>query len=74
MPQMSGPELAAELAPLRPQMKVLFMSGYSGNAITRHGVLREGVMFLQKPFSPASVTETVRDVLAAPKATVNVPE
>ncbi len=43
------------------------MSSYSGNAITRHGVLSEGVMFLQKPFPPASVTHTVREVLSAPK-------
>jgi CheY-like chemotaxis protein len=68
MPQMSGPELAAELMPLRPEMKLLFMSGYSGNAITRHGVLQEGAMFLQKPFSPASVAQAVRDVLAAPSS------
>ncbi len=67
MPQMSGPELAQELSVMRPNMKLLFMSGYSGNAITRHGVLSEGVMFLQKPFTPASVTHTVREVLSAPK-------
>jgi signal transduction histidine kinase/DNA-binding response OmpR family regulator len=67
MPQVSGPDLAIELSALRPQLKVLFMSGYSGNAITRHGVLREGLMFLQKPFSPASVTHAVREVLASPK-------
>jgi len=67
MPQMSGPELAQELTAMRPGMKVLFMSGYSGNAITRHGVLSEGVMFLQKPFTPASVTHAVREVLSAPQ-------
>jgi two-component system, cell cycle sensor histidine kinase and response regulator CckA len=67
MPQVSGPDLAIELSALRPQLKVLFMSGYSGNAITRHGVLREGLMFLQKPFSPESVTHAVREVLASPK-------
>ena len=67
MPQVSGPDLAIELSALRPELRVLFMSGYSGNAITRHGVLREGLMFLQKPFSPASVTHAVREVLASPK-------
>jgi PAS domain S-box-containing protein len=67
MPQVSGPDLAVELTALRPELKVLFMSGYSGNAITRHGVLREGLMCLQKPFSPASVTHAVREVLASPK-------
>ena len=67
MPFVSGPELAAELASARPELKVLFMSGYSGNAITRHGVLREGVMFLHKPFTPTSVAHAVREVLAAPR-------
>jgi len=64
MPGVSGPELAAELMQKRPDMKVLFMSGYSGTAITRHGVLREGLVFLQKPFSPGSVTRAVRAALA----------
>jgi two-component system cell cycle sensor histidine kinase/response regulator CckA len=67
MPQVSGPDLAFELSALRPELRVLFMSGYSGNAITRHGVLREGLTFLQKPFSPTSVTHAVREVLASPK-------
>ncbi len=64
MPGVSGPELAVELLEKRPEMKVLFMSGYSGSAITRHGVLREGLVFLQKPFSPGSVTRAVRAALA----------
>ncbi|MET0795368.1 MAG: response regulator [Polyangiaceae bacterium] len=63
MPGVSGPELAIELQQKRPEMKVLFMSGYSGSAITRHGVLREGLVFLQKPFSPGSVTRAVRTAL-----------
>ena len=63
MPGVSGPELAVELQHKRPEMKVLFMSGYSGSAITRHGVLREGLVFLQKPFSPGSVTRAVRSAL-----------
>ena len=65
MPGVSGPELAVELLRRRPDMKVLFMSGYSGTAITRHGVLREGLAFLPKPFSPASVRRAVRAVLAS---------
>ena len=64
MPGVSGPELAVELMGKRRDMKVLFMSGYSGSAITRHGVLREGLTFLQKPFSPGSVTRAVRAALA----------
>jgi signal transduction histidine kinase/ActR/RegA family two-component response regulator len=65
MPGASGPELAVELLERRPEMKVLFMSGYSGTAITRHGVLREGLVFLQKPFSPGSVTRAVRSALSS---------
>jgi CheY-like chemotaxis protein len=65
MPGLSGPELALELSAQRPEMKVLFMSGYSGTAITRHGMLREGLVFLQKPFSPGSVTRAVHAALRA---------
>ena len=63
MPGVNGPELAVELLRRRPDMKVLFMSGYSGTAITRHGVLREGLAFLPKPFSPATVRRAVRAAL-----------
>ncbi len=65
MPGLSGPDLATELLAKRPDMKVLFMSGYSGTAITKHGMLREGLVFLQKPFSPVSVTRAVRAALNA---------
>jgi len=64
MPGVSGPELALQLTQKRADMRVLFMSGYSGTAITRHGVLRDGVLFLQKPFSPGSITRAVRAALA----------
>ncbi len=64
MPGVSGPDLAVQLLRSRPEMKVLFMSGYSGTAITRHGVLREGLSFLPKPFSPASVRRAVRAALS----------
>jgi CheY-like chemotaxis protein len=65
MPGMSGPDLASELTLQRPDMKILFMSGYSGTAITRHGMLKEGLVFLQKPFSPGSVTRAVRAALGS---------
>jgi len=65
MPGVSGPELAVELQQQRPEMKVLFMSGYAGSAITPHGMLKEGLVFLQKPFSPGSVTRAVRAALGA---------
>ncbi len=63
MPGMSGGELARELQLTHPQMKVLFMSGYTDDAIVRHGILAPGVAFLQKPFTPASLAHKVREVL-----------
>jgi CheY-like chemotaxis protein len=66
MPEMSGRELADRLAPLRPEMKVLFMSGYTDNAIVHQGVLEEGANFIQKPFPTDALAHKVREVLDAP--------
>jgi DNA-binding NtrC family response regulator len=66
MPQMSGPELLALVAPLRPDMKILCMSGYTDDAVVRHGVLSAEIAFIQKPFTPGTLARKVRAVLDGP--------
>ena len=63
MPGTSGRELASRITPHRPDIRVLFMSGYTENVITSGGMLEKGLAFLQKPFSPAVLVEKVREVL-----------
>ena len=63
MPQMSGRELADRLTPLRPEMKILYMSGYTEDALVRHGVADLSVAFLQKPFRPIELARRVHAVL-----------
>ena len=63
MPNMGGQEVAASLAPLLREMKVLFISGYSDEAIVRHGILSPGTRFLQKPFRLDALLRKVREVL-----------
>ena len=65
MPGMNGRELAAQLAPLHPEMKLLFMSGYTADVIAHHNLLDEGVHFIHKPFSLKSLSIKVRDTLNA---------
>ena len=63
MPHMSGRELAVRLAPMRPEMRVLYMSGYPDNTIVQHGVLEPGTAFLQKPFTINALELKVREVM-----------
>src|SRR5208283_1677665 len=63
MPGMGGGQLAERLRSLRPEMKVLYMSGYTDDAMIRHGVLEHEVSFLQKPFKPVALAAKVREVL-----------
>ncbi len=65
MPHMSGRELWERLQVLRPSMKVLFMSGYTDDAVVRHGVLESELAFVQKPLVPHSLLARVRQVLDA---------
>jgi PAS domain S-box-containing protein len=64
MPMLSGRQLVDHLAFSRPEMKVLYMSGYSDDTIVHRGVTREGAAFLEKPFTPKGLLRRVREVLA----------
>ncbi|CAN5871768.1 hypothetical protein BH10CHL1_BH10CHL1_47620 [soil metagenome] len=63
MPELNGSSLAKCLAPLHPTMKVLYMSGYTDNAIVRQAILAAEANFIQKPFTPAQLADKVRAVL-----------
>lgn len=64
MPLMGGPELAQSLALTRPRMRVLYMSGYTDDAIVHHGVLREGTAYLQKPFTAEAFARKLRETIS----------
>lgn len=66
MPEMSGRELTNRLAAVRPELKVLYMSGYTDDVVAHHGVLPEGTAFLQKPFGADVLARKVREVLGDP--------
>ena len=66
MPGMGGPQLAKQILLRDPKTKVLFMSGYTDDAVIRNGALTEGVNYLQKPFTPRSLLRKVSDILTRP--------
>jgi CheY-like chemotaxis protein len=65
MPRAGGREVAERVGPARPESRVLFLSGYTDDALVRHGVLEAGVAFLHKPFTPTTLARKVREVLDA---------
>jgi two-component system cell cycle sensor histidine kinase/response regulator CckA len=67
MPRMSGQELSNRLLKLRPETRVLYMSGYSENEIIHHGVMAKPTDFIEKPFSPETLTRTIREALDRPR-------
>ena len=65
MPGMSGPAMVELLLPLKPDLKVLYMSGYTNNALVHQAVIERGFVFLQKPFAPLELVRKVRELAAA---------
>jgi CheY-like chemotaxis protein len=63
MPQMNGRDLAERLQQQHPDMKILFMSGYTADVVAHQGVLDKGVNFIEKPFSPKTLADKLREVL-----------
>jgi two-component system, cell cycle sensor histidine kinase and response regulator CckA len=72
MPKMSGRQLTDLLTPSRPNMKVLYMSGYTDDTMVRHGIEDAGTNFLPKPFSPVLLAKKVREVLDGPNGHLNM--
>src|SRR5207244_3727809 len=66
MPQMSGPDLARQVEEIRPGIKVVYMSGYTDDALGHHGVLDPGIILLPKPFTPDGLLKGLRQALDAP--------
>ncbi|MGE0442386.1 MAG: ATP-binding protein [Gemmatimonadales bacterium] len=70
MPEMSGPELGRRLAEIRPDVKLLFMSGYAEGAVVRQGVLQPGTALIEKPFTPDALIRRIRETLGQQPARI----
>ena len=60
MPKMGGTNLSKKLQSIRPEIQIIYMSGYTADAIVHHGILRQDINFIEKPFSPESLGKKVR--------------
>jgi len=69
MPEMNGRDLSIKLKSIHPEMKILFMSGYTADVIADHGVLEEGVNFIQKPFAMKDLGGRIREILSSVSGT-----
>ena len=63
MPQMSGPKLAERVADLQPEMKVLYMSGYTYDIMDQHGLSDADINLIEKPFTPVALARKLREIL-----------
>ena len=63
MPDMKGPEVFAKVAAFHPEIKVIYMSGYTDNVIAHHGILEKGIQFIQKPFTVQDLTSKIREII-----------
>ncbi len=74
LPKMSGPQVAGQVLELRPEIKVLYTSGYTANALLHHGVRQQQPTFVEKPFTPDVLARKVREVLDTPAIASELPE